>query len=591
MSTRTTRKSRKKSSKKTRKNNEDAGAAIAAGGFGCVFRPPIMPRSASERTKVNAQPYISKLMQRRHARDEMQEVNKILPIVEKIPNSGRYFLLEGIFTTEKFGPLNSEDRRNFNSKCRNLSRIGINAENINNNLGGLACMYIPDGGISINEAMKQLSVTVGNGMATGLKAFGRLNYALIDTLENAVVPMNKAGLIHLDLKGDNMLVPSNYYHEKMLLDVKIIDWGLAGIIPNDASGPIPAAQDRPIQFNCPPSAVLFNGNTQDAIGRYLRTVYNSDKKPFSSAVCKNMAAFIIKNSQQRVGEGHSKYVAQEINNLTRPMYSYRELEGWDVSGSCFQQDSMVQAFTVNYIATILEAYLKPGKYGGLTAKLDAKKYFQEVYRHNVDVWGFLMAYQDLVNAIASSSYTSYRKSTVCQLLSDILFKYCYSPEYAAKKIPINELKRDLELVSAAAGVKSAPARKTAKAVKIAKKKLVLRQASPPAAPAAAAAADNRSVISLPAGKKRCPTGYSKDPSNPKKCRKKGTKKKSPAKKPKSRKKKTKKATGSFPGSRGYGENYNLKKGRKRCPKGYKKVGTIFAPGRPSQHGRVECLKK
>lgn len=573
MSARTTRKSRKKSTKKTRKNNEDAGAAIAAGGFGCVFRPPIMPRSASERTKVNAQPYISKLMQRRHAREEMQEVNKILPIVKKIPNSERYFLLEGIFMTESFGPLNSEDRRNFNSKCRNLSRIGINAENINNNLGGLACMYIPDGGISVNDAMKKLSAGVGNGSSSSLKAFARLNYALIDTLQHGVVAMNKSGLIHLDLKGDNMLVPTNFMTEKKLLEVKIIDWGLAGIIPNDASGPIPAAQDRPLQFNCPPSAVLFNGNTQDAIGRYLRTVYTSDKKPFSSAVCKNMAAFIIKNSQQRVGEGHSKYIAQEVNNLTRPMYSYRELEGWDVSGSCFQQDSMVQAFTVNYISTILEAYLKPGKYGGLTAKFDAKGYFQEVYRYNVDVWGFLTAYQDLVNAIASSSYTSYRRSTVCQLISDILFKYCYSPDYAAKKIPIDQVMSDLELVSAAAGVKSAPQRLPAAAAKKIKKKLVLREATPAAAAAATRAA---SVITLPEGKKKCPTGYSKDPSNPRKCRKKGTKakKRSPkAKKAnKTRKSPTKNPTEYITFKEG-GKTYIQLRDRKRtrCPKGYSKV--------------------
>ncbi len=572
MSARTTRKSRKKSTKKTRKNNEDAGAAIAAGGFGCVFRPPIMPRSASERTKVNAQPYISKLMQRRHAREEMQEVNKILPIVKKIPNSERYFLLEGIFMTESFGPLNSEDKRNFNSKCRNLSRIGINAENINNNLGGLACMYIPDGGISVNDAMKKLSAGVGNGSSSSLKAFARLNYALIDTLQHGVVAMNKSGLIHLDLKGDNMLVPTNFMTEKKLLEVKIIDWGLAGIIPNDASGPIPAAQDRPLQFNCPPSAILFNGNTQDAIGRYLRTVYTSDKKPFSSAVCKNMAAFIIKNSQQRVGEGHSKYIAQEVNNLTRPMYSYRELEGWDVSGSCFQQDSMVQAFTVNYISTILEAYLKPGKYGGLTAKFDAKGYFQEVYRYNVDVWGFLTAYQDLVNAIASSSYTSYRRSTVCQLISDILFKYCYSPDYAAKKIPIDQVMSDLELVSAAAGVKSAPQRLPAAAAKKIKKKLVLREATP----AAAAATRAASVITLPAGKKKCPTGYSKDPSNPRKCRKKGTKakKRSPkAKKAnKTRKSPTKNPTEYITFKEG-GKTYIQLRDRKRtrCPKGYSKV--------------------
>ena len=599
---RSTRKTKRKSSNKTRKNLEDAGAAIAAGGFGCVFRPPIAPKSASDKAKLTNQPYISKLMERRYARDEMAEVNKILPIVSKIPNSQRYFLLDGIFTTEQFGPLTSEDKRNFSSKCRNLTRRGITANNINNNLGGLAVMYIPDGGISVNEAMKQLSTSVGNGMASGIKSFGRFNYALIDTLKHAIVPMNNLGLIHLDLKADNMLVSSNYNNETSLLDIKIIDWGLAGVIPNASSGPIYAAQDRPLQFNCPPSAVLFNTDTKDTINRYFKTIYNSDKKVYTSAVCKNLAAFVIRNSQQNVGQGHSRYIAQEVKNLTRPLNSYRELEGWNVSSECFQNDSNVQAFTVDYVAAIFEKYLKTGKHGGITSNFDDKAYFQEVYRYNVDVWGFLTAYQDLIANIASSSYTAYRNSVICQLLSDVLFKYCYSPEYATKRIPIDQLADDLEKISFAAGVKKAPSRLAAAKAKKIKKKMVLRQASPAAAAAATRLA---SVISLPAGKKRCPNGYSKDPDDPRKCRKKGTRKKKSApakkakavKKPKSKKKRQKKAAPKPKKAKSpekitmfkaNGATYaRLPQGRKRCPKGFKRVlgGEANAP-----HVRILCEK-
>ena len=595
MTARSTRKTRKSSRRKTRKSNEDAGEAIAAGGFGCVFRPPIMPKSAAHRAKINAQPYISKLMKRRYAREEMEEVNRILPVVSRIPNSGRYFLLDGIFVSEDFGPLNSEDKRNFDSKCRNITRTGITSSNVNNNLHHLACMYIPDGGVSINDAMKSLSRGVSMGSSYELKAFGRLNYALVDTLKNAIVPMNKIGLIHLDLKGDNMLVSTDYMSSKKMLEVKVIDWGLAGIIPNDTSGPISAAQDRPIQFNCPPTAVLFNYNAQDSIQNYLKSVYSSTKNTFTSAVAKNMAAYIIRNSQQSMGNGHSAYVAQEVRSLTRPMINYRELEGWDVDRSCFEKDSLVQAYTVNYVAAVLEAYLKPGKYGGLTASFDAKGYFQEVYRYNVDVWGFLTAYQDLLTNVVSRSYSAYRTSTVCQLLSDVIFKYCYSPEYAAKRIPVDQLADDLLKISMAAGVPTAPARQGAAAAKKAKKKLVLRAASP----AAAAATRLASVISLPPGKKRCPTGYSKDPSDPRKCRKKGTKKKqakSPAKKAakakkqKSRKKTKAKAKAESPERfQANGTTYiRLPAGRKRCPAGFKKV---LGPDRLAPHVRVLCEKK
>ena len=209
------------------------------------------------------------------------------------------------------------------------------------------------------------------------------------------------------------------------------------------------------------------------------------------------------------------------------MYQYRELEGWDVDGDCFKKDSMVQAYTVNYVAAALEAYLKPGSQGGLTYKFLAKEYFQEVYRHNVDVWGFLMSYQDLINNVASRSYTAYRKSTICQLLSDILFKYCYSPDYAAKKIPVNQLKQDLNCFTAV--VKSAPAKKQPLQLKLQKK--LVHDTSPVLLPLLQ---QDSHQLCLP--QKRCPTGYSKDPSH-RKCRKKGTKKKSSAKKKNQQRKK------------------------------------------------------
>ena len=54
-------------------------------------------------------------------------------------------------------------------------------------------------------------------------------------------------------------------------------------------------------------------------------------------------------------------IAQEVKNLTRPLNSYRELEGWNVSSECFQNDSNVQAFTVDYVAAIFEKIFEDWK--------------------------------------------------------------------------------------------------------------------------------------------------------------------------------------------------------------------------------------
>ena len=146
---------RKSSKHKKHSPEDEAGKAIAAGGFGCVFKPAIVCNDAAVNNKMrkNGYEYITKVMIAQYARDEMAEVNRVLPIVKKIPNNKRYFLLDGIYECKNFGPLNAEDLTNFNTKCNNLRRAGINASNVNKKLNALSAIYIPYGGNSIADTM------------------------------------------------------------------------------------------------------------------------------------------------------------------------------------------------------------------------------------------------------------------------------------------------------------------------------------------------------------------------------------------------------------------------------------------------------
>ena len=128
-------KTRKHNSKKYSKTKKVplAGQAIAAGGFGCVFRPAIKCEDPADRIKQDKREYISKIMKSRYADDEMDEVNNFLPVIKTIPNNSKYFLLDGIFKCRP-DDLTSSDKKNLDSKCRNLVREGINSANINNNL-------------------------------------------------------------------------------------------------------------------------------------------------------------------------------------------------------------------------------------------------------------------------------------------------------------------------------------------------------------------------------------------------------------------------------------------------------------------------
>ena len=199
-----TRKHNTKKHSKTRKIPL-AGQAIAAGGFGCVFRPAIKCEDPADRIKQDKREYISKIMKSRYADDEMDEVNNFLPVIKTIPNNSKYFLLDGIFKCRP-GRLTSSDKKNLDSKCRNLVREGINSANINNNLFRIQSLNIPDGGVSLRNTMEGLAIKFLRGDKEEETRFGHLNNSMIRTLKNAIVPMNKKGIIHCDLKADNMLV-------------------------------------------------------------------------------------------------------------------------------------------------------------------------------------------------------------------------------------------------------------------------------------------------------------------------------------------------------------------------------------------------
>jgi hypothetical protein len=69
---------------------------------------------------------------------------------------------------------------------------------------------------------------------------------------------------------------------------------------------------------------------------------------------------------------------------------------------------------------------------------DDTKYFYEVFAKNVDIWGFLLSYVPLIEYGVGHFHPDLING-VCR----ILLKYCFSPEFAAKPIVVDELVLDL----------------------------------------------------------------------------------------------------------------------------------------------------
>lgn len=396
---------RKKSVNISRNN---AGAVIAAGGYGCVFRPPI--NSTKFKTKLDKQSYITKLMTKREANNEMKSIRKFLPIIKKINGYKSHILLDDIFLAKshEFGPLADEDKINFNSKCSGPLGESINKYNVNNNISDLSAIYIPDGGITIETALNKSSSY----------DIGLLTLGIIKVLRNIIVPMNKRGLIHGDLKGSNMLVNENFAADKTIPDIKIIDWGISYVVQPATK---PDLFDMSIMYNLPFSCMLLNTNITPTF-----SILKGEKIAFHELT--EMAGKIIKKNIGDYGEGHMGFMKQVFSKISPKFPSNKSLN-----------DYMKQ-----YIATILEKYLIINR-GILitTISIDVDKYFHEVYRHNCDIWGVMSSYVGI-------EFTS---SKMSDIIINLLYKYLYSSKYAAVKIPLAELEKDLLKIVRKSGVK------------------------------------------------------------------------------------------------------------------------------------------
>jgi serine/threonine protein kinase len=229
--------------------NNKAGEAIAAGGFGCVFKPAIPCKGETTRSDG-----ISKVLLKKDAKDEYKETLRIRPVINKIPNNQKYFLIQEmrICQPEK---LTRDDKKKFN-KCNNLIKRGITEININIKLNKLEIINLPYGGVD-------LSILIRKKMND--KTFATINHKLTSLITNAIVPMNKLNLIHADLKDANML-----FNEKDD-EIRIIDWGFGEILKKS----IPRSMDsRPLQFNAPFSSILLNKDFNVVFTKVLKFIKN-----------------------------------------------------------------------------------------------------------------------------------------------------------------------------------------------------------------------------------------------------------------------------------------------------------------------------
>jgi hypothetical protein len=367
-----------------KKNNiKIGGNVLTSGGFGCLFRPALKCKNTLNYARSDKN-LVTKLMTKKHARDEYRQINEFKSILDHIPNYQNYFLVDDFSICEP-AELTSDDLDDFDDECSALKKKKFTAKNINDNLSKILALNMPDGGIDVDDylfAIKDKDQIV--------PTYIDLNISLVDLLVNGINPMNQSRLYHCDIKGSNILVKRD--EETQQTNTRLIDWGLSVYLKgtnknNRNNRHIPDNLNRrPFQFNVPFSVILFNKKFTEKYGIFLKR--HQTLNFFS--IREFVVNYIFFWNKIR-GPGHLKTINSIVKILT-----YGELPA--VENKKVKEHVIEYEFTyyyiVEYISRILFKYTVSGR-------LNLLDYFNNVFLKNIDVWGLTMTYMEFIDNLQS----------------------------------------------------------------------------------------------------------------------------------------------------------------------------------------------
>jgi serine/threonine protein kinase len=408
-------KSKKNKTRKKNKSNRNGngGKVIASGGFGCVFRPVL--KCKTQKNQNDQREYITKLMTKKHATSEYDEIIKFQKILNHIPNYTKYFLVDG-FTICEPDTLTREDLKNYKEKCRALQKDNIYEDNINNSLHKVLALNMPDGGKDVGDYIDE--------NRSENKLIG-LNNSLIELLLKGIIPMNKSHIYHCDIKESNVLVKE----DNKTLYTRLIDWGLSceynshQLIPKQLTR-------RPFQYNVPYSIILFN---KEFITRYTKFLKKNPNINYAT-IREFVINYILIWINIR-GAGHLKVINSQMNKLFINQLPVLD----DDNKLSFIEYEFTYHYIIEYISKILQKYTKKNK-------MYLKEYFNDVFIKNIDIWGFVMIYMPFISFLYDkyNDLNKYEKK-LFNKLKYIIVHFLF--ENPCDPIDMNELSKELKTIN------------------------------------------------------------------------------------------------------------------------------------------------
>jgi len=410
------------------------GAPFVQGGFGCIFSPALKCKDENTNSHYEhdkKDKFVSKLIETKYAKREYDYIVKIKNKLQHLPEDIKKYLSIDDFTICNPAPLTKSDTTNIESVCDTIlsyvsdskTKTPITGQNINDNLDKFKIINMPKLGESLHSYIKKTKLTI--------KELIFLNNIIIKFVSVVIPSMNRAGVIHGDLKSANILFSDN-----MQVPV-IIDWGLSYLVPHDESVPDDLF-GLDMQYQHPFSTILFSKNVlqdyEDFLANLKKQGKHIDKESlriFATAQYSN-----FKNDYNKI----HKYLASVFIDAYKEDF-LRMIKG----NSMFIDDTITEDIYINYVINyVVDVLFEYTNYN--TNALNLGKYFKRVYMHNVDIWGMLAIYYELIKKpfdnykLSSKEYKIY-----IQMLMNLLVKNIF--ENGAKVINIGKLTHDIKKVN------------------------------------------------------------------------------------------------------------------------------------------------